>query len=112
LTPCPERIPGIRDAVVDQFATLRERSCKVARALDAAEPPPLESAAVLAKWLAARYGNESLARTAAEEAWKAWKAIRASLPDLRDLYHRLALAELPRRPAPRAKHSSSSDFSP
>ena len=104
--------PRLRDAVVDQFATLRERSCTVARELAAAKPPPLESAAVLAKRLAARYGSESLARTAAAEAWKAGEAIRESLTGLRELFDRLALAEPPRRPAPRASRSSSSDFPP
>ncbi|MCY4463182.1 MAG: nucleotidyltransferase domain-containing protein [Albidovulum sp.] len=104
--------PRLRAAVIEQLATLRERSYKVARALDAAKPATLESEAVLAKRLAAKYGNESLAREKAAEAWKAGMAMRASLPGLRDLFERLARTEIPQRPAPRAKHSSSSDSSP
>ncbi|MDE0114256.1 MAG: nucleotidyltransferase domain-containing protein [Albidovulum sp.] len=114
LDECAEagKDPGLRDAVERQFASLRQRSAAVARNLAAAEPVPLESAAVLTKRLAADYGNESLARTAAAEAWKAGEVMRESLPVLRDLYDRLARVELPRRPAPREKRSSSSsDFS-
>ncbi len=104
--------PRLRVAVVGQFASLRQRSAIVARELAVAEPPPLESEAVLTKRLAARYGSESLAREIAIEEWKAGMAVRESLPGLRDLFDRLVLAEPPRRPAPRASRSSSPDISP
>ncbi len=104
--------PRLRAAVIDQLATLRERSGKIARTLDLAKPAPLESEAVMAKRLAAQYGNESLAREKAAEVWKAGTAMREHSPDIRGIFDRLSRAETPRRPAPRAKPSSSSGFSP
>ncbi|MDE0529991.1 MAG: nucleotidyltransferase domain-containing protein [Albidovulum sp.] len=88
--------PRLRLAVDRQFATLRQRSAIVVRELAAAEPTPQESAEVLTRRLAAEYENEGLARKIAAEEWKAGATIRDSLPDLRDLYDRLARAELPR----------------
>ena len=89
-------VPELRAAVERQYASLRQRSAIIAGSLAAAEPVAVESEAVMTRRLAVDYGNEMVAREAAAEAWRAREAMRESLPVLRDLYERLARAELPR----------------
>ncbi|MDE0256052.1 MAG: nucleotidyltransferase domain-containing protein [Rhodospirillaceae bacterium] len=106
------RDPGLSAAAEEQIADLRQSSAEVARELAAVRPRYLEVVEVMTKRLAARYADRNTAREHAGEIVKAGEAMNGALPVVRDLYDRLARAELPRPPAQRKTRSSSSDFSP